>query len=442
MGELRRVSLVYRGGPAGSQAYTGTIGDLAYKGNLKQMTDIVTPGYKVLSKQGVTINNPCSRIVTRHEPYMAVEYSRAAPSGAWEVINGPTVSFICGRVENNLPIHQIPITQLAQIATLEAWNRVEPAKSQSLVTALEAHKTWDTIYDRTKKLAKVVEACRRLDVRALRNLMPGAVRKPVPKRYVVWDTDGRPLLERRGRVRSVSVAPRVSSNPGVLDEASKLWLEYRYGWTPLVYDITDSLKAIYAADLRSELLPRDILIARGREKAKDENQYTAIKTAGGLQYYTKYAAVYEFEVRTFIRYRWSAPQGILRRLNDFGLFDVPRALWEIVPFSFVADWIIPIGDWLGALTPKIGVEYLNMGHAASFKTSGYQEIYGVPAVNPPNAAPADRWQPACPLGSRDTYESQTYDRQTYLGTPYFPPIDVKINIKRMADAAALFRRMR
>lgn len=33
----------------------------------------------------------------------------------------------------------------------------------------------------------------------------------------------------------------------------------------------------------------------------------------------------------------------------FGLLNPLEVIWELVPFSFVADWFLPIGDYLSAL---------------------------------------------------------------------------------------------
>lgn len=444
LGALISNVLTYQGGPAGGgTSYSGSIAVGALSGNHKVTHDVVTPNYREAVRSGSRINNPYDSDVVTHTPYLANGYYRTSPTG-WEVLSGPTVSWINGRIENNLPASGIETDNLSRIATLETWARVEPAKSQSLVTVLEAHKTWDTIIDRTRKLASVVNAARRLDARALKALLHDTPKRRLPPKVVIWDDDGRPLLDRRGKPRHFD-AKRIVMTPTSkvnLDEASKLWLEYRYGWCPLVYDIVDTLKAVYAADLRNQLLPREILISRGGEKATSSKTTTATKVAGGLTYYTKVQADFEWSVRTYIHYRWKAPDGMLRRLNDFGLFDVPRAVWEVVPFSFVADWFVPIGDWLGALTPKIGVEYIDMGHTIRSKTVAYQEVTGVPAVNPPGAIPNNRWPPACPIESRDSYVQESVVRKTFLGTPYYPPIDVKLGIKRMADAAALFKRMR
>lgn len=443
MGLIKSHALQYNGGayPSGG-AYSGTVAVGAISGLQKEIKDIVTPGYRQLVKAGVRINNPMDIYLLTSTPYLANSYYRSNSTG-WEVLTGPVVSWIMGRLDLNLPDSTVPVTNLSTLATIKVWNRVEPAKSQSLVTALEAHKSWDTILNRAKKLAAIVVACRKGNLRELKRLMPGTPRKPISTKVLVWDDDGKPLLTKRGKLQSYRKSTRVFSSPGNLDVASRLWLEYRYGWTPLVLDIVDTLKAVFAADLRNELpLTKDIGIARSQEKDSRTVTTSATYVAGGLTYTGNREAVYEWSVRTYIHYRWKAPDGILRRMNDFGLFDVPRAVWELTPFSFLADRIIPIGEWLGALTPKIGVEILGMGHTVTDKVTARQWIASVPAVNPPGAPPANRWAPACPVGSQDSMERTVVTRKTFLGTPYLPPIDVKIGIKQMVDVAALFKSIR
>jgi hypothetical protein len=34
------------------------------------------------------------------------------------------------------------------------------------------------------------------------------------------------------------------------------------------------------------------------------------------------------------------------------------AAWELIPFSFVADWFVNIGPYVRAITPKVGVHSL------------------------------------------------------------------------------------
>jgi hypothetical protein len=46
--------------------------------------------------------------------------------------------------------------------------------------------------------------------------------------------------------------------------------------------------------------------------------------------------------------------------------DVPATLWEIVPYSFVVDWFVNVGDWLQAITPVPGITV--RGHWATTVT--------------------------------------------------------------------------
>jgi hypothetical protein len=46
--------------------------------------------------------------------------------------------------------------------------------------------------------------------------------------------------------------------------------------------------------------------------------------------------------------------------DTFGvhLNKLPAALWEAVPGSFIADWVVNIGSFLEAITPKAGTKVL------------------------------------------------------------------------------------
>jgi hypothetical protein len=47
-----------------------------------------------------------------------------------------------------------------------------------------------------------------------------------------------------------------------------------------------------------------------------------------------------------------------RRRMGLRLSDVPSALWELVPWSFVVDRFVSVGKWLDAITPKPNVRIL------------------------------------------------------------------------------------
>lgn len=44
--------------------------------------------------------------------------------------------------------------------------------------------------------------------------------------------------------------------------------------------------------------------------------------------------------------------------NQLGLINPGTVAWEIVPFSFLVDWFIPVGAWLNSFTDILGYDVL------------------------------------------------------------------------------------
>lgn len=328
--------------------------------------------------------------------------------------------------------------RLSNQAIIECLSRINPTQSQSLVTVAEAGKSVNMIFERAKKLAAAYVACRKGDAAALKVMFPGLSPAPRPKRVVVWDDNGSPIIRKNGKVvQRYGHKPLSKHEYSLLEDPARLWLEYRYGWSPLVLDIQDSLKAIYAQDLRDQLRKQDYTRVFGlREGSANEVTSHVSPSFGGGKWSYQVAINHTFKAKAYAKYRVSRESGMLNRMNDFGAFDVPRAAWELVPFSFVADWFIPIGDWLAAVQPKIGVEVISSGYVivASKKVvrtlSGYQ---------PDGIAPGQWPQPPFPLGASDSFETKVVSRTIGLPMFPFPTPEVKINFKRIADAVSLFK---
>lgn len=45
-----------------------------------------------------------------------------------------------------------------------------------------------------------------------------------------------------------------------------------------------------------------------------------------------------------------------RILNQLGLIDPSQIAWEVMPWSFVVDWFLPVGDWIMAQTSDVGLQ--------------------------------------------------------------------------------------
>lgn len=131
------------------------------------------------------------------------------------------------------------------------------------------------------------------------------------------------------------------------------WLTYRYGIMPLIYDMDGTMKAF---DKASKARP-------ARHTSRSSDTYNTSSTASNEWTSSGWFNI-ESEGRT--QANCVVRAGVLYEhvgsvANDLGLElqHVPAAAWEVVPFSFVADWFANIGDYINAITPKAGVRVLS-----------------------------------------------------------------------------------
>ncbi len=132
-----------------------------------------------------------------------------------------------------------------------------------------------------------------------------------------------------------------------------LHLNYKYGWKPTWSDVQSCIDAV--TNLRSRLREFEESVGRNIQKSRVMEDSSLSKTGtivsgGSTTYWT---ARWHRRVEAFITY---APQPlavtggidkILRGFLDALGFELdPRIIWDAIPFSFVFDWFISIGDFL------------------------------------------------------------------------------------------------
>ncbi len=135
------------------------------------------------------------------------------------------------------------------------------------------------------------------------------------------------------------------------DYLAKNWLKYRYALTPLALTMQDIVK-LATLDKSSRRQT-----ARGFAKASNSDSDSVLCAPSGSWAVVADREVnFERSVRAGILYeyefRWLAENGVSLR-------EIPSALYELVPYSFVADWFVNLGDYIRAITPVSGVSYLS-----------------------------------------------------------------------------------
>jgi hypothetical protein len=140
-------------------------------------------------------------------------------------------------------------------------------------------------------------------------------------------------------VSPVRVRDIMRKNPGgrklspreAAEAAAQAWLELQYGWIPLLKDAHGAAQA-----LAQQLNEPAVQTYRVRQKNHTE---TCPVASPSIQNYE-----YRAEVRAQLIARIKEVDVV--GLN--GLIDPSSMAWELTPWSFVADWFIPIGSYLSA----------------------------------------------------------------------------------------------
>lgn len=180
---------------------------------------------------------------------------------------------------------------------------------------------------------------------------------------------------------------------------SDSWLQYRYGATPLVHDVMNGFHAAVVPVFT------DRHTARGSASAPLLEEEDSVAVTDGSRTGTC--------VRKSTGERW-VRAGVLYR-HHFTVGDrwgssahnILPTLWEIFPYSFVADWFVNVGDFLAACTPKANVEVL-----ASWST--YHGVYNYYRdIQVPHTSTDPQWAASGTSGFADHKERKHVVRRPY-----------------------------
>jgi hypothetical protein len=146
---------------------------------------------------------------------------------------------------------------------------------------------------------------------------------------------------RRGNLAGAASALGISRGRGGKSIANG-WLEYQYGWKPLMGTIYDGSQLLMRGFRKPQLF-----FARGTAEEDYEQtvneQGTEKHVSGTLR------------VKTGVYYRVASAKSDL--LDSAGLLNPLSIAWELVPFSFVFDWFVPVGNVLSAVSATAGLQY-------------------------------------------------------------------------------------
>ncbi|DAD50014.1 maturation protein [ssRNA phage Gephyllon.4_21] len=152
------------------------------------------------------------------------------------------------------------------------------------------------------------------------------------------------------------------------------WLALQYGWRPLLQDVYGSAQTLAQASLASDNRNSIYAVATGlSRKNLALNQMKSDSVAGWSgSSRTLWTCDGFYLVKVKVRYVKSSPP--LSALSKVGITNPALLAWELMPYSFVIDWFVPIGNWLGNLDATAGLSF-DSGFRTTFLKYEATSIY-------------------------------------------------------------------
>lgn len=132
--------------------------------------------------------------------------------------------------------------------------------------------------------------------------------------------------------------------------AANTWLEFSYGWKPLLNDVYNHAEAF-----AQQMIDHHNVIRECAQSAS--TRASGLTTVSPATSNWKQERLTIDKRKAVVGVRYKIPESVLNPINTFGLNNPAVVVWELVPFSFVADWFIPIGTALEAITAYNGLVF-------------------------------------------------------------------------------------
>lgn len=125
---------------------------------------------------------------------------------------------------------------------------------------------------------------------------------------------------------------------------SHRWLEYQYGWAPLMSDIHSGW------ELAKEGFRKEAQIFSVQRTITDRDSPSKTGTATRVEG----QSIRRTRVKLYAR----IDDANLSHLTSLGLLNPLEIAWELVPYSFVIDWFLPVGNVISSLDATRGMTFI------------------------------------------------------------------------------------
>jgi len=354
----------------------------------KTTTDMVTPNWNKLRNSGAIVNNPFHSVHVKSRVSSPSTYTHIYKSGPYYYKRGGKWRF---SVPGFLTLDENEIAakraSCINLATTQAFAQINSEELLAYATLAESRKTVDSVVSMTRRAYSILRAAKRFNLSALKK----------------------------------ELSPR---------EVANRYMEARYAIRPLIYDVAGVISAFETE--------RKTIRETYRGYCEDEVRTTdtAENFSDGETY-----SVSDFARET--KWKCTVRSGVLcdadvTTASILGAPKVFEAAWELVPFSFIADWFANTGDWIAAHTPDVGVR-----QRASW-ASVYEEYTKSVAVKESRCTAAQFGGTSVSYSPPPmSYITTTATRERIVDPrmDMFPAMKMKLDMFKLTDLGIILRRL-
>jgi len=206
---------------------------------------------------------------------------------------------------------------------------------------------------------------------------------------------------------------------------SSKWLEYQYGWRPLVGTIYDAAELIVKPPKFGVVKFK----ARGRDK-RDRVDTQPEGTLPGVMNRREWFSSRRHEIQIEMNFS----NNTIQRLAQISSLNPASIIWELTPYSFVADWLVDVGGYLRAMeTAYLG----DLNFLSGYETSGARDVKLLSKNGKSQVSGTTHIYSCAPLITH--FSSKSRSTLTSYPRPTRPSVKVDLGSSRMISGAALLR---
>lgn len=341
----------------------------------RAFTSVRTPGFRTMKRRQLPVNPFHCRIAWTDNNAVWYKISQSSlnnfgKSGYfWEGAYNIPPALVFGYV-GSTPVH----SALATSKSIEKLisNAQLDLNANLAQDMVQMHQTLYTIADTARRIGESVHMLRSGNLQGAKHALLLDSRHSLYAPKTSYALRAEALLQQQAGYRARMPRKMVPSNTKTLAEN---WLALQYGWKPLLQDVDGTMRTL--ANLIQQSSVTRTIASSGQDTVRTNRNIVWSSSPVGVE-----------DTISTTQVKFKLTYGLASKLVSFlaqtGFTNPLNLAWEILPYSFVVDWFLPIGPYLSTLSAWDGMVFLKGSKTQFTKMDTFVKFsYAGPYVSSP-----------------------------------------------------------